>query len=73
MDQVGLFATNGSFDYEDILWTGNMYLLPGDSVQGPVNLPIPGNAPLGIYTLSISVYYAGVANGETSLDVEVLP
>ncbi len=73
MDQVGLFATNGGFEYEQMLWEGDLMLLPGDSVRGPVRLPIPGNTPLGIYSLTVWVAYDGFPNGQYTVDVEVLP
>ncbi len=73
MDQVGLAAEGQGITYERELWSGYMYLSPGQSVSGPVTLGVPSDVPPGMYTIDVVTFYNGQVAGFAAVDVEVLP
>ncbi len=55
------------------LYAGAPVTVPaGGEVSAPVNLFVPGNAPLGFYTLEVSIYRGGTLISSSSFMLEVI-
>ena len=74
---------SASFDYAEMVVTGpaslakSLYsgpaftLPPGESVSAVVSQFVPPTAPLGIYTITIAIYFEGTDISSASFDIEV--
>ena len=63
----------GPASLEKMLYDGASITIPaGGDVSAPVNLFVPGNAPVGFYTLEVSIIRQGAAVSSSYFTIEVL-
>ena len=68
-----LLAVDGPVDLDALLYQGRDIVIPvGGSKLVPLKLPVPGRAPLGAYTVGVTVYYEGLRLSGDSFGVEVI-
>ena len=71
----GVFRAQGpGVDYQQVLYDGAPYSLPGYSdIRYPWGIGIPGNAGLGAYTVTVSIFEDDAEVSSDSFDFDMVP